>query len=126
MNHEPDTLTLALPTQNPRGELQRNLPGPSDESMRGRGRDFEDFDITGAESLDEALARSLSSQTPSLLTLVERIAVAAKHDFTLLLSGETGTGKTFLARLIHQYFPASQPPVPGSSLRSHRQQSRRE
>jgi DNA-binding NtrC family response regulator len=62
-----------------------------------------DFNVTGAEWLDEDLARSLSSQTPSLLTLVGHIAMAAKHDFTVLLSGETGTGKTFLARLIHQY-----------------------
>jgi transcriptional regulator with PAS, ATPase and Fis domain len=102
MNYEPDTLTFAHPTQKPRGELQRFAPGQSDESVPRPGRHF---DVTGTESLNEALASCLSSQTPSLLPFVERIAAAAKHDFTVLLSGETGTGKTFLARLIHQHSP---------------------
>jgi DNA-binding NtrC family response regulator len=62
-------------------------------------------------SLEEILASALSSQTPSLLPLVERIALAATHDVTLLLTGETGTGKTFLARLIHQYSPRRNHPL---------------
>jgi two-component system, NtrC family, response regulator HydG len=68
----------------------------------GRGREF-----TGSpqESLEELLARKLLAQTPSLLPLVERIALAANHDVTVLLNGETGTGKTFLAHLIHAYSP---------------------
>jgi DNA-binding NtrC family response regulator len=62
-------------------------------------------------SLEEILASALSSQTPSLLPLVERIALAATHDVPLLLTGETGTGKTFLARLIHQYSPRRNHPL---------------
>jgi transcriptional regulator with PAS, ATPase and Fis domain len=102
MNHKPDALTLGLPSQQLRGDQQRLVPGQSGKSVPGPGRDHT---VAGAESLDEALARCLSSQTPSLLPFVERIAVAAKHDFTVLLSGETGTGKTFLARLIHEHSP---------------------
>jgi two-component system, NtrC family, response regulator HydG len=68
----------------------------------GRGREFN----SGREgNLDELLATKLLAQTPSLLPLVERIALAAQHDVTVLLNGETGTGKTFLARLIHDYSP---------------------
>src|SRR6516165_9790189 len=53
------------------------------------------------------IRRRLLTQTPSLLPLVERVALAARHDVTVLLTGETGTGKTFLARLIHDFSPRS-------------------
>ncbi len=65
----------------------------------GRGRGFD----AKPDSLEDLLRRRLLAQTPSLLSLVERIALAAAHDVTVLLTGETGTGKTFLARLIHEY-----------------------
>jgi transcriptional regulator with PAS, ATPase and Fis domain len=54
-----------------------------------------------AETVEDVIARRLQNQTPSLLPLVERLALAALHDVTVLLTGETGTGKTYLARLMH-------------------------
>jgi transcriptional regulator with GAF, ATPase, and Fis domain len=51
------------------------------------------------------MARKLLPFTPSLLPMVERLALAAEHEVTVLLTGHTGTGKTFLARLIHDYSP---------------------
>jgi two-component system response regulator HydG len=77
------------------------LPGLVKERL-GQGREFSE---NAEESLEEIISRRLMSWTPSLLPMVERIALAGSHDVTVLLTGETGTGKTFLARLIHEYSP---------------------
>lgn len=45
--------------------------------------------------------RRYFTYTPSLFPLFEKIERAAEHDFTILLVGNTGTGKTTFARLIH-------------------------
>lgn len=60
---------------------------------------------TDLASLQEVIARHLLSQTPSLLPWTERLALVAAHNVTVLLTGETGTGKTHLARLIHECSP---------------------
>jgi DNA-binding NtrC family response regulator len=72
---------------------------------RGRG-----FLATREESVTDLVRRRLLAMTPSLLPLVERIALAGAHDVTVLLTGETGTGKTFLARLLHDCSPRKQHP----------------
>lgn len=73
--------------------------------VRDRCGKAREFTPTQEESLEDLLHRRLLAQTPSLLPMVERIALAANHEVTVLLNGETGTGKTFLARLIHEYSP---------------------
>ncbi len=45
--------------------------------------------------------RKFLTYTPSLFPLLDDLEVAARCDFTILLVGETGTGKTTLARMIH-------------------------
>jgi transcriptional regulator with PAS, ATPase and Fis domain len=80
------------------------LAGLAKERL-GRGRPF----IVNEEgALEEIIGRKLLSWTPSLLPMVERIALAGSHDVTVLLTGETGTGKTYLARLIHECSPRQQ------------------
>src|SRR5262245_54084884 len=53
------------------------------------------------ESAAERIRRRLINHTPSLTALVEQLCIAAAHDVTVLIEGETGTGKSFLAKLIH-------------------------
>jgi DNA-binding NtrC family response regulator len=65
---------------------------------------------TTDSSIEETISRRLLSQTPSLLPLIDRIALASAHDVTVLLTGETGTGKTFLARLMHDCSPRAEHP----------------
>jgi DNA-binding NtrC family response regulator len=43
--------------------------------------------------------------TPELFGLVQQLVQMAVHDVTLLLVGETGTGKTTIARLVHELSP---------------------
>ncbi len=47
-------------------------------------------------------SRSLVTFTPEMFDTMDEIKVAARHNVTVLLIGETGSGKTFLARLIHE------------------------
>ena len=47
-------------------------------------------------------AQSLVTFAPSMFNLVDKLKLVAAHDVTVLLVGENGSGKTFLARLIHE------------------------
>lgn len=48
---------------------------------------------------------TLHSQNPQLRLLLGHLAKAAKLDSTILLTGESGTGKTYFAREIHRLSP---------------------
>lgn len=47
----------------------------------------------------------LVTRTPALFSLFEHVDMIAKRDLSVLLVGETGTGKTTLARIIHGISP---------------------
>ncbi|HSQ54804.1 MAG TPA: sigma 54-interacting transcriptional regulator [Gemmata sp.] len=59
------------------------------------------FADVASETIEERLRRRLINHTPSLTMLVEKLSIAAAQDVCVLIEGESGTGKSFLARLIH-------------------------
>lgn len=60
------------------------------------------------ESAYKTQRHDLQSADPQMLELVERIQQIAPSDASVLLQGESGTGKTMLARMIHQMSRRSQ------------------
>ncbi len=80
--------------------------------VRERSASANTFLGTREETLEEVIRRRLLGLTPSLTQeqMVERVALAAAHDVTVLLTGETGTGKTYLARLMHDCSPRKHHP----------------
>jgi DNA-binding NtrC family response regulator len=66
--------------------------------------------LVSDETVPDTIERRLARQTPSLLPLAERLALAAANDVAVLITGETGTGKSYLARLLHDFSPHKDQP----------------
>ncbi len=57
-----------------------------------------------------SIADRYRTRTPELRQMLRRLEVAARHNVTMLLIGETGSGKTHLASLIHEVSPRASEP----------------
>ncbi|MBW3541156.1 MAG: sigma-54 dependent transcriptional regulator, partial [Planctomycetes bacterium] len=71
----------------------------------GSRNGFEQRRASGRHIVDTFPTRS-----PRLCAMLEELDVAARHDVTILLIGETGSGKTHLSRLIHDVSPRNDEP----------------
>ena len=54
--------------------------------------------------------KQVTTYTPEMIPIVDQISKIARHNVTLLLIGETGTGKTTLASMIHELSPRKDEP----------------
>ncbi|HJT76440.1 MAG TPA: sigma 54-interacting transcriptional regulator, partial [Gemmataceae bacterium] len=90
-----------------RWPLQADALGRLPELQRANGvaPAWDEAGGEGVDALRGVMARELCRHTPSLEGLAEPLALAAAHEVTVLLTGETGTGKTHLAGLIHAHSP---------------------
>ncbi|MCI0359411.1 MAG: sigma-54 dependent transcriptional regulator [Planctomycetaceae bacterium] len=79
------------------GRLRRLLSDPQDldAELAGFWNEMPHKELHGR-------SRSLVTFTPEMFDMMDEIKVAARHNVTVLLIGETGCGKTFLAKLIHE------------------------
>ncbi|MCA9080490.1 MAG: sigma-54-dependent Fis family transcriptional regulator [Planctomycetaceae bacterium] len=62
------------------------------------------------EAVFEGITRRFETRSPQLKKMLEDLVIAASHDVTILLIGETGSGKTFLSSLIHEISPRRSEP----------------
>lgn len=58
-----------------------------------------------SEIVLEGATRNFATNSPQLKRMLQDLAIAAAHDVTILLIGETGSGKTYLSNLIHEASP---------------------
>ena len=68
-----------------------------------------EIDGYGSENQARMVPRELAAdglkfetRTQTLFSILEQLERVARHDVTLLFTGETGTGKSYLAQLVHE------------------------
>jgi len=115
----PLTTTAPLPVHESRPRFASpNIPAP----VAIPGNLFEQLSISHSEAQNGAdrnrnnqleccqIADQFRTRTPELRQMLKRLEVAARHSVTILLIGETGSGKTHLANLIHSMSPRASEP----------------
>lgn len=73
---------------------------------RGSGRSGSD----GSAYVLRGRTSAFETRHPPLFGMLADVEKAARHDVTLLIVGETGTGKTTLARIVHESSPRADEP----------------
>src|SRR5262249_52375004 len=85
------------------GALTREvMPQPGGVAVRGNARLFVETDAPTPELLRFGSAVSASPTMGAVFSMLEKLAAS---EVTVLLTGETGTGKDVLARAVHEVSP---------------------
>ncbi len=106
---KPDDLQPARPQVSPQDTAEHDASyvvhtgTPSQKTNRSPDGDAKLYASNASDaSRFTSLSERYRTRTPELKQMLERLEVAARHDVTILLIGETGSGKTHLAQLIHE------------------------
>lgn len=103
-------LSARLSSADLAAELRRPIPRAPEPTDTSAQIAPEAEPTDSGETTLEGISRRFETRTPQVATMLADLEVAARHDVTILLIGETGSGKTFLSRLIHEVSPRRDEP----------------
>jgi len=66
--------------------------------------------LLGSENRDELLRRRIVGRSPAMRTVFKTIGLLSRNRASVLIEGETGTGKELIARVIHESSSESEQP----------------
>jgi len=102
-------LARGQPLRDNRGDITRWYIASTDIDDRKKSEDrlqLENFALR--EEIDKAsMFEEIVGASPALTTVLSRVSKVAGSDSTVLITGETGTGKELVARAIHRRSPRS-------------------
>ncbi len=114
-----EPVTLAFRCEAPRGRLTDSfrrtlvvagrLFGSS--FARVRRAEIVDSEVAALRALSFGSARGFLGTSPGAQQLASLVPKLATSDVSVLIEGETGVGKTFVARLIHEASPRAREPL---------------
>jgi transcriptional regulator with GAF, ATPase, and Fis domain len=92
------------PLRDERGHITRWISTATDIEDRKQAEErLRHENVALREEIDEAsMFEEIVGTSPALKTVLSRISKVAPSDSTVLITGETGTGKEFVARAIHR------------------------
>jgi PAS domain S-box-containing protein len=100
-------LARGNPLRDDRGEVTRWYIASTDIDDRKRAEEkLQQENVALREEVDKAsMFEEIVGQSPALTAVLSRVAKVASSDSTVLIAGETGTGKELIARAIHRRSP---------------------
>src|SRR5450755_4173072 len=97
------------PVRDHQGNITRWHVGSTDIDDRKRSEErLQQENVALREEIDKAsMFEEIVGASPALATVLSRVSKVAGSDSTVLITGETGTGKELVARAIHRRSPRS-------------------